>query len=703
MLDTVLRMVEGAADWRSALEQFPLVAYAVDDEGCFAWLNVEAQRLFERPGESLLGRPYFERVHPDDREGALQRYKKLRSQQVRAYRVDVRYLDAYDKPLWLRVAIQRIDGQAGLERPLYLAIAQAIVDVEAKHGVLERSERQLRLALEASRAGAWDWDLLTDVVEYSHGFMKLLRYPGGDFHVDFVFRERLHEDDRERVTAAVRASIASDTEFDETYRLLCFDGCYRWFHARGRAVYDSSGRPVRFSGVLFDWEQQHSLHEALEQSERRMRYLAFHDPLTGLNNRRGWREALEQRLAQLAPRRCRLAVLFVDLDGFKHVNDSLGHAVGDLFLIEAAARMRQILGARADLARLGGDEFVAHVEVQDCLEGVLGLARTLIRVIAAPWRLGSGIELMLGASVGVAVYPEHGEAAEELLAAADAALYAAKAAGRNQVRLFDAELRRAADRRVAVEVRLRRALQEGRLRLAYQPMRAAASSRWFAVEALSRWNDPELGSVPPAQFVPVAEAAGLMPELGRWVREQAFADLARWRAEAGVEFGLALNFSAQELLTSEAVDHVAQLLERYGLPPQLLTFEITESALIDTLSPARLHAEQLRALGLRLAIDDFGTGYSSLGLLKRIRVDQIKIDRSFVSGVDQHEDDRAICTAMVSMARQLGLEVVAEGVERSTQREALNALGCHLFQGFIDGGEPIEADRVLRRWAENAE
>lgn len=685
-------------DWQSALEALPVVAFAIDDDARFAWLNAEARRVLGGGADHLVGRRYTERVHPDDREGAFQRFKRLSSGTIGAYRADVRYLDCNDRPIWFRISARRLDAEEAADRRLTLAIAQTIGESEAEHAVLERSERQLRLALSASGAGAWDWDLATDVVEYSQSFLDLLRYRGRDFHIDFVFRERLHPEDRDRVIAAVHRSLAEDAEFDETYRLLCFDARHRWFHGRGRTVRDAEGRALRFSGVLLDWELQHAARSALVRSEKRMRYFANHDLLTGLKNRRAWQDDLADLVQTHRSAGGRFAVLLIDLDLFKNVNDSLGHATGDRLLNEVAFRMRRIVGPGNLLARLGGDEFVCCVTGEGAVDMAESCANALLQAIARPWRPRTGVEIAVGASIGIARFPEHGADTEALLAAADAALYSAKAAGRGTVRVYDVGLRHAAAQRLQLETRLRRAIEEGALHVAYQPIRRTACGMPIASEALLRWDDAQLGSVEPSRFIPVAEAAGLMPVLGAWMRDAAFAAFARWSRSFASEMKLAVNISAHELVAADFVDHFHDALSRHGLPAHAIVAEITESTLIDNASPARAHAEQLRALGVQLAIDDFGLGYSSLAMLKRMRVDQIKIDRSFVDGVDRgDDDDRAICAAVISMARQLGLEVVAEGVERESQRQVLDELGCTAWQGFLDDGAPIDEAGLLAR------
>lgn len=677
--------------WTDALESLAIIAFALDAEARFAWLNAEARRLLVPPGANLIGTVYLERVHPDDREGAFQRYRRISSGEVGAYRADVRYLDPAGRTLWLRVSARRLtepDTSAGL----VIAIAQVLGSEEAEHAALERSERHLRLALEASRAGTWDWNLATDVVEYSESFQRLLRWPGdGHFHQQFLFRDRLHPDDRERAVSAVQRALQDGQPFDEVYRLRCFDGRYRWFRGTGRTYPSISGEAERFCGVLMDWELQIAARRALETSERRYRYLAAHDELTGLANRRAWFEAMRERI-EASSGGTSGAVLLIDLDGFKDVNDSLGHATGDQLLASLGQRMLRLVGPAAHLARLGGDEFVCEVTGPDAAEAAAQQAEVVIDAIARPWRLPSGQAIAVGASVGIALYPEHGRTVEAVLRAADAALYVAKAAGRGTWRFYDADLQRRARLRLDFESRLRGAIRERRFVPYFQPVRRVDDGRLLAVEALARWQDGDRPTPGPGEFIPVAEAIGLMPELGLLMREQALAHLARWRGSRWPGARLAVNVSVRELAQPDFVSALEGQLVQYGLPGHALTIEITESVLLETaVRPVEI-IMALRARGIGVLIDDFGLGYSSLAVLKRLPVDGVKIDRSFVEHVDDpgHED-RRFCAAIISMAHSLGLEVIAEGVERIEQLRTLRVLDCDAYQGYLNDGHPLPA------------
>jgi diguanylate cyclase (GGDEF)-like protein len=434
-------------------------------------------------------------------------------------------------------------------------------------------------------------------------------------------------------------------------------------------------------------------------------HLATHDALTGLPNRRLLRDRIDQALARSAQERTLIAVFFVDMDHFKHVNDSRGHAVGDEVLAETARRLRAQLRATDTLARVGGDEFVV------VCEGLASAAQADEIAAALADRLTGGLEVAgqrvpVSFSLGVVVAAHdriHGEAtprvltAEALLNAADAAMYAAKDAGRAQRRHYDAtEARRRTDRD-GLAADLGSALAEGQLWLAYQPLVTLPGNEPVGVEALLRWDHPTRGPVPPETFIPVAEESGLIVPIGTFVLRQACAQVAAWNAlrlrQGRPPLHASVNVSARQLLDPAFHDVLERALRDPGLPAELLTLEITESVLVDSVNGAADRLEQIAATGVRLALDDFGTGYSSLSYLRRFPVETIKIDRSFTAGLGHSDADEAIISAVVSLADRLGRRVLVEGIETPDQARHVARLGAHLGQGYLYG-RPLMADQV---------
>ncbi|GIU86305.1 MAG: hypothetical protein KatS3mg009_0820 [Acidimicrobiia bacterium] len=431
--------------------------------------------------------------------------------------------------------------------------------------------------------------------------------------------------------------------------------------------------------------------------EERLAHQSMHDPLTGLPNRLLFLDRLGLSVARCRRTRSEVAVLFLDLDRFKNVNDSVGHDAGDELLVAVARRLEAILRPGDTVARFGGDEFTILCEdlpQGHAREQALDIAHRLLGAVVQPFVV-RGSETFVSASVGIALGVGD-ERPEDLLRDADAAMYHAKEAGRGRAEVFDDTMRARALARHATENALHRALERGELLLFFQPVVSLHDRSCVGAEALVRWQHPDRGLVAPAEFVPLAEETGLVVRLGRWVLEEAAAQAARWQAERGRPFAVSVNLSARQLTQPDLAATVAEVIGRTGVDPANLCLEITESVLMDD-AQAVLHAiEEVRALGVRFAIDDFGTGYSSLGYLKRFPVDRVKIDRSFVAGLGTDPGDAAIVSAVVGLAHALDLQVVAEGVETEEQLAELVSLGCDEAQGFYFAPpQPIDDLRTL--------
>lgn len=418
----------------------------------------------------------------------------------------------------------------------------------------------------------------------------------------------------------------------------------------------------------------------LRAAERRVRELAFFDPLTGLPNRRMLQDRLEQLLAVAERRQDRLALVFIDIDHFKRVTDSLGHSAGDELLVAVARSLEGAVRKVDTLARLGGDEFVL-VLPGTAAAGAADVARRIIAQCAQPHRV-AGQELAMTLSLGIAVYPDDGDDLETLLKNADAAMYQAKQSGRNGFQFYTSEMNTAALEKLLIESSLRNALARGELVLHYQPLVALDSGRIVAVEALIRWRHPEIGLIPPDRFIPVAEDSGLINPIGDWVLCEACRQLRAWLDEGVAPLQMAVNVSPSQFRQSGFVPMVAGALATSGLDPGLLELELTERTVMNDAEINLGTLSALHRMGVRLAVDDFGTGYSSLAYLKRFPVGKLKIDRSFVRDIVTDADDRAIVSTIASMGRSLRLEVLAEGVETAAQLELLREQGCDLVQGY---------------------
>jgi diguanylate cyclase (GGDEF)-like protein/PAS domain S-box-containing protein len=453
-------------------------------------------------------------------------------------------------------------------------------------------------------------------------------------------------------------------------------------------VRDDRGLPTHYAGVMTDISQ-------LKRSEARLEHLAHYDPLTNLPNRLLLLSRMQHALEQAERQQRQVAVLFIDLDRFKDVNDSLGHPIGDKLLEILAQRMRKRLRENDTLGRLGGDEFLVVLEGLERPEDAAGVAQNLIQELEQPFTLPRGHEVYIGASIGISVYPGDGQDANALIQHADVAMYQAKEQGRNTYRFYTTALTSAANERLDLGSRLRRALVQEEFVLHYQPQFDIQTGTITGCEALLRWHAPEEGMIAPDRFIPLAEETGLIVPLGEWVLKTACVQAKAWQDAGLPPLVMAVNLSGRQLQEREVVRRVATILEETGLPPEFLKLELTESAIMGHAEQAETLLHKFKALNLRLSIDDFGTGYSSLAYLKRFPIDELKIDRGFVRDIPQDLNDVEIAAAIIALARNLNLKVVAEGVETQEQLDFLSRQGCHTYQGYLSG-RPVPADEFIR-------
>jgi diguanylate cyclase (GGDEF)-like protein len=428
------------------------------------------------------------------------------------------------------------------------------------------------------------------------------------------------------------------------------------------------------------------------RADQQIQYLATHDGLTGLPNRMMFNQLLEQSIASARRNESKCAVLFVDLDRFKIINDSLGHAVGDALLVEVANRLRSCVRASDVVARLGGDEFVIVLsEIADC-DQVAVVARKVLSGLMPTLNL-AGHDCRTTGSIGIAIFPDNGGDAETLTKNADMAMYLAKEEGKNDFRFYSPEIKSQSIERLMLESSLRHALELNQFTLHYQPKIEAATGQINGVEALLRWTHPDLGDLPPMKFIPLAEETGLIIPIGRWVLRTACAQNMAWQQQGLPVISMAVNLSPRQFLDDHLLRDVDEVLKETGMPAHLLQLEITESMVMQNVARAINLLDEIQDRGVRLAIDDFGTGYSSMSLMKQFPIDTIKIDRSFVRDLAENSQDRAIATAIISMGKALGLTVVAEGVETTEQDAFLRGHLCDELQGFLFS-KPVPADDI---------
>jgi diguanylate cyclase (GGDEF)-like protein/PAS domain S-box-containing protein len=574
---------------------------------------------------------------------------------------------------------------------LSAALAHA-AEFEAKRDQVDALAR-----FEATFAGALTGMLLMDldgcILDSNPAIEELLGYRGDEL-LGRRTSELVHPGDRAEARAAYLKMIEEDGDsLRLEHRFVRRDGKVLWVDASASLVRDAEGRKSFLIVMIQDVTQRKQAEAALRAQAELNEHQALHDALTGLANRTLFHDRVDRAVKAARRTGVRVAVLMMDLDRFKDVNDSLGHAAGDQLLVELGARLESSLRTSDTVARLGGDEFGVMLPEAMVPDDVLQAVERMRTAIEQPATV-HGLQLSVEASIGIAVYPEDGEDVETLIQRADAAMYHAKEDKAGWA-FYDDSCDHHDTGRLTLVGELRRALDHGELMLHYQPKATLADGEIRGVEALVRWNHPTRGLLPPDEFIPIAQQTGLIKPLTSYVVDAALRQCRQW-LDQGLRLAVAVNLSPRNLLDVEFPGQVEGLLERWGIEPGLLEFEITESAMLVDLNRTLQTLDRLSAMGLRLSIDDYGTGFSSLAYLKRAAIDEIKIDRSFVLNMCEDDSDLTIVRSTIDLGRNLGLQVVAEGVETELVWNRLAALGCTFAQGYYLS-RPLPADE-LRAW-----
>ncbi|HWP59396.1 MAG TPA: EAL domain-containing protein [Candidatus Acidoferrales bacterium] len=555
---------------------------------------------------------------------------------------------------------------------------EAEQEKERAEAELRRREEQYRLITENTQDLICMLDPAGTLTYVSPSARALLGYESQSL-VGTSCLELIHPEDRKAAGAALEQLFASPDGGAQEFRLRRAGGDWRIFESIGSRILDDTGKAQRLVLVARDVTER-------KRDEEMIRHLAYYDALTGLPNRTLFNDRLAQALAQAYRSRQMIALMFLDLDRLKAVNDTLGHAMGDRLLQAVSERLKGCLREGDTIARLGGDEFLLLLQGVAHLEDVAKVARRLLDALK-PSFYCEGQELHTTASIGIAIYPNDSKDADSLMRNADTAMYRAKELGRNNYQFYSASMNESALQRLSLENSLRRALQRQEFVLHYQPQMSLATGEITGGEALIRWNHPELGMVPPVRFIPIAEESGLILPVGEWVLATASAQNKAWQKAGLKPLRVAVNLSPLHFKHKDLAETIARILEKTELDARYLELEVTESVIMQT---SELDSDaivgtmlKLKETGIHVSIDDFGTGYSSLSYLKRFPVDTVKIDQSFIRDITTNPDDAAIARAIISIAHSLGLRVIAEGVETREQLDFLSAEKCDEVQGFF--------------------
>ena len=562
----------------------------------------------------------------------------------------------------------------------FLALALCVaslpmVVIELRH--FYATFRAHDLAMREAHDGLWSWYPVSKELNVGQRLLALLGYSENLVPDTHAWLELVHPDDRGHYNYAVARHLKGETpHFYCEYRVRARNGEYRWLASRGLALRNRRGVAFLMAGSVSDITER-------KATEEHVRFLAHHDQLTGLANRLLLADSLPQVLAQSKRRGQAVAVLFIDLDRFKDVNDSLGHEIGDVLLMALAQRLKLSVRESDIIFRQGGDEFIVVLPgITDVLQAHL-VTTKILHAVAQPVD-ANGHELCVTASIGVSFYPDDGVTPEILLRNADTAMYQAKAGGGNGVRFYTFQMNETIQRRVQIEAGLRRAIEKKQLMLFLQPQVDVVSRRLVGCEALLRWHNDEGQFVPPDRFIPVAEETGLILPIGDWVIDRAIDLLSAWREEGLVLPRVSINVSARQLWKPGLAQRLLERMAAAGHDPSLLEVEITESVFLHSDGDSLHELRELAASGVKLALDDFGTGYSSLSYLKQLPFHTLKIDRAFIKEIETADGSGdPIVAAIVAMARALGMQVVAEGVENTRQLDRLRRLHCHTAQGYL--------------------
>ncbi len=645
---------------------------------CILLLSVEGRlisanpRFQERSGYStdmLADMPAARILHPDDLPAIMAGLRALRIGQLKSFNIEARYLRRDGSESWINMTVTLVRDTVG-SALYYLMFAEEIDERKQQ----EQALREAAAVFEGSREGMLILDADFRIVNANPAFSDITglakkKVLGKRPRVRG--RVHAHKEFTQRILKALNSDgywqgevLTDGNERQEQTLLLT-----------ATAIHDQTGRLCRYVAMFSDISR-------LRRSQEELQAMMHYDTLTGLANRTLAMQHLDQSLERAESPDELVAVLFIDLDRFKAINDSLGHASGDAVLCQVATRLAGCCQPGSLLARVGGDEFLMIVQGQPGAM-VDQIAETVCATLRQPLHLAGSREIYVGASVGYAHYPEDGVDAADLVRNADAAMAAAKTLGRDQACKYSKEMTEAATQRFELDRALRKAFDNNEIELFYQPLVQVDSRRTVGVEALLRWRHPELGMIRPDVFIPLAEQNGMIVKLGQWVLRRACDQARRWHEQGlGLSY-VAVNLSPRQFLDQNLVSSVGSALKASGLPADMLILELTESALMGSADHAEQTLNELKALGLGIAIDDFGTGYSSLAYLRRFPLDKLKIDKSFLAGVPERIEDNQLVSTIIDMASNLKLSVVAEGVETEEQWQFLLSRGCEVCQGYL--------------------
>lgn len=574
---------------------------------------------------------------------------------------------------------------------IYRQLYEAKEEVTAQNQQLKISENNYRTVIEATNDGIVEYDMLTKKISLSQRGLELLGYGPTEEFIGDLSTDLVHYDDLKAIREFVidhRNHI--DGRFEREMRLKLKSGGYKWFLIRANTIKDENGRSLRVLGAMTD------IH-ALKTYQHELHQLAYHDRLTGLYNRAMLYYDLESNIG--ANPEAHQALIFIDMDNFKIINDTMGHVYGDRMIIQVSERLTELLGGTHSIYRLGGDEFIVYIKGYSGVEEVISYADNILESFQKIFSI-EGTLLHCNVSLGIALYPEDVQSPNELLNCADLAMFKAKETGKNRYVFYNKSMQEVFKRRLLIEKNLRSALTNGEFKLNYQPQFDLKQGKITGFEALLRWNNEQLGSVRPDEFIEIAEETHLIIPIGDWVLRKSGSFIKKLHESGFKDLRVSINISVLQLLQEDFTDSVINIINRLNVDPRAIELEITESILIESYEDVITKLNRLRDVGFGIAMDDFGKGYSSLSGLKHLPINTLKIDKIFIDSIGEDQNNKNITENIVLMGRKMGMTVLAEGVETNEQLEYLAKHECHMIQGYIIS-KPVPEDNVtelLEKW-----
>lgn len=647
----------------------------LSSDGKITRINHAASVLIGRRSTELIGSEFATLLSFGDRPRLASRYAKLGQRDTPEGSLALEAsLTTKNGELNIALNLTRLgnDGNSG-----YIVVFRDISENKRAQIKLKENEERFKLALRATRCGVWDHDLKTGSFWWSPEFLSMLGHDESQFQASLDEKLKLiHPEDVAWVKTSAERYLAQEApDYNPEYRMKHKDGSWVWVEDRGTAEWDAAGVAIRFSGTMNDCTER-------KRFEKQMMYMATHDPLTDLPNRTLLNDRIEHALVGNQRVGLMVAVLLLDIDRFKLINDSLGHEIGDQLIRSVAQRLQQNIRPTDTLARLSGDEFVVICEDLPTPQEGARVAKRLLSSMATHFMV-DGNQLNIGMSIGISVSPSDGINSQDILRHADTAMHSAKAAGGNCYRFFVAEMNTEAVQRLNMERQIHEGIEKQQFILHYQPKVNIQTREVIGAEALIRWPHRTLGMINPMNFIPVAEETGQVLAIGEWVLREALAQICSWRSRGYDPVPVAVNLSGKQLMAGGVDELILRLLKEFDVPPHLLEIEITESSVMTRMDKVLGPLKRLREEGVGIALDDFGTGYSSLAYLRQLPISELKIDRSFVRDVPDKQEANSIASIILQIGKELGLKVVAEGIETEEQLTFLQERQCDIGQGWL--------------------